>query len=198
MSNGRCKMHGGKQPRGIDRGSFKHGRYSKSIPDRLVGRYEQALADEKRHDLRDEISLSEAKVDDLLSRMDSGESDGAWLHLRDLAQRLRRAGNEATRRSLLAELLSVITVGADEALAWSDVDRWTARKQRLVESDMRVAQVKQQMVSAEEVMTLVAAILDAIRTHVEDQDTRAALARELRSIGDRGGVVIPMRRADSA
>src|SRR5215212_1797217 len=94
MQNGRCRMHGGASLKGTDLPQFRSGRYSKSIPDRLVGRYKEALSDEERHDLRDEIALAEAKIFDLLSGMARGESDEAW--------------------------------------AWNDVERWTARKARLV------------------------------------------------------------------
>jgi hypothetical protein len=66
-------------------------------------------------------------------------------------------------------------------------------KQRAVEADVRVAQVKQHMMSAEEVMALVAGILDAIKRHVLDQATRSALARDIRALGT--GEVIPIERA---
>src|SRR5215207_6088014 len=82
MANGRCRMHGGLTPRGTDLPQFVHGRYSKSLPDRMVERYEQALADEERHDLADEIALAEMKVDDLLAGIKHGESDRLWLKLR--------------------------------------------------------------------------------------------------------------------
>ena len=144
MENGRCRMHGGKVPRGAELPQFAHGRYSKSMPDRLAERYEEALSDEERHDLRDEIALAETKI---------------------------------------ADLLASIERSADESLAWQDVERWIARKQRAVESDVRVATIKQQMMSVEEVMALVAGILDAIRRHVKDETTRRALGRDIRALG---------------
>jgi hypothetical protein len=156
MKNGRCRMHGGATPRGTDLPQFRHGRYSKSLPDKLVGRYEEALTDEERHDLRDEIALAEAKIYDLLLGMKRGEFD--------------------------------------EARAWKDVDRWTVRKQRLVVVDARLARERREMVSAEEVMALVAALLDAVKRNVEDQDTRRAIAEDIRQIAEGGGVVIPSDR----
>src|SRR5215218_3772126 len=69
----RCRMHGGKAARGTDHGRFKHGRYSKSVPDRLAERFREALADADRHELRDEIALAETKIADLLAQI--GESE---------------------------------------------------------------------------------------------------------------------------
>jgi hypothetical protein len=150
MANSRCRMHGGHAVRGAEHGGFKHGRYSGSIPDRLAERFEEALADEDRHDLRDEIALSEAKIYDLFSSMRDGPASSAG-----------------------------------ERRAWKEVERWTARKQRLVAADARLARERRQVVSAEEVMALMAGILNAIKRHVPDRQTRAALAREIRALGTR-------------
>src|SRR5215203_3082310 len=108
MANGRCRMHGGLTPRGTDLPQFVHGRYSKSLPDRMVERYEQALADEERHDLADEIALAEMKVDDLLSKMDRGESDELWIELRDRERALQRTQDVDRRAALLGELFALI------------------------------------------------------------------------------------------
>src|SRR3712207_2821920 len=106
-----CYHHGGATPRGIDAGAFRHGRYSKSIPDRLTATYQQSLADEQRHDLRDELAVSRAKADDILRRMEHGESDSLWLLLRDKAREMRRAsacGDEERAARRQGEILSLI------------------------------------------------------------------------------------------
>jgi hypothetical protein len=156
MKNGRCRMHGGATPRGTDLPQFRHGRYSKSLPDNLAGRYEEALTDEERHDLRDEIALSEAKIFDLLLGMKLGEFD--------------------------------------EARAWKDMDRWMARKQRLVVVDARRAQERREMVSVEESMAMVAALVDAVRRNVQDEGTRRAIAEDIRRVAEGRGVDIPSDR----
>src|SRR5215211_19820 len=170
MANGRCRMHGGLTPRGVELPQFRTGRYSKSVPDRLISRYQEALQDEERHDLADEIALAETKVDDILARMEQGESGELWLRLRDLERRVRRATGDQ-RASLLGEMFNLIRRGAQDEVMWREVERWVTRKQRVVETDMRVAKDKQEMVSAEEVMALMAGILDSIKRHVVDQAT---------------------------
>ena len=181
-----CYHHGGATPRGVEAGAFRHGRYSKSLPDRLASTYQNALTDEQRHELRDELAVSRAKVDDLLRKMKHGESDSLWLLLRERAREMRRAsasGEERQAARLQEDILSLIE-GGDEALAWADLDRWLGRTQRLSEADMRIAVAKQQWISAEEVMALMAMILDAIRRHVPDQEVRRALAREVRAAAE--------------
>jgi hypothetical protein len=122
-------------------------------------------------------------ADDILRRMEHGESDSLWLLLRDKAREMRRAsarGDEERAARLQGEILSLIESG-DEALAWADLERWLGRIQRLSEADVRIAVAKQQWISAEELMAMMAVILGAIRRHVPDQETRQALGREIRA-----------------
>jgi hypothetical protein len=187
MANGRCRMHGGASPRGIDHPSFTSGRYSRSAPDRLVERYAEALDDPERHDLRDEIALAEAKIADLLTGMGSGESDRMWMLLLTLERRLRDAPPDKAA-GYREEILALIRQSGSESLAWKDVSDWMRVKRQAVEADVKMAQVKQQMMSAEEVMALMGGILDSIRRHVLDQDTRAAIGRDIRALGSGSGV----------
>lgn len=188
MRNGRCRMHGGKTPRGVELPHFSHGRYSKALPDRLSMRYEEALSDEERHDLRHEIALAEAKINDLLARMEHGESAALLLLLHTKERQVRAAearGDSERVRALMGEILTLIRRGGEESLAWKDVEHWIARKTRTVEADVRIAATKQQMISVEEVMALIGLILNAIRRHVPDQSVRNALAKEIRAATDR-------------
>jgi hypothetical protein len=97
---------------------------------------------------------------------------------------------------LQGEILSLIE-GGDEALAWADLDRWLGRIQRLSEADVRIAVTKQQWISAEELMAMMAVILDTIRRHVPDQETRQALGREIRAAAEvdnpEDAPVVPLR-----
>jgi hypothetical protein len=157
------------------------------------------LADQQRHDLRDELALSRAKADDILRKMERGESDSLWLLLGDKAREMRRAsarGEEGRATRLQEEILSLIESG-DEALAWADLDGWLGRIQRLSEADVRIAIAKQQWISAEELMTMMALILAAIKKHVPDEHTRRALGRELRAAAEldnpENAQVMPLR-----
>src|SRR4051812_32142589 len=78
MPNGRCRMHGGATPRGPALPQFKHGRYSRSLPTRLAAQYEAAQSDPVLMELRDEIALNDARLADLLGRVDTGESGSLW------------------------------------------------------------------------------------------------------------------------
>jgi hypothetical protein len=108
MENGRCRMHGGLTPKGTDLPQFKHGRYSTSLPDRLSTRYKEALADEERHDLRDEIALSEAKIDDLLAGIESRDESLAWKDVeRWIARKTRTVEADVRIAATKGQMVSV-------------------------------------------------------------------------------------------
>ena len=86
-----CYHHGGRTPRGMASPHFKTGRYSKFLPDRMASRFEEGQADTELLALRHEISVLDARTEDLLKRVDSGESGELWRQLRDVQKELHRA-----------------------------------------------------------------------------------------------------------
>ncbi len=195
-----CDIHGGKSLRGMELPQFKHGGWSRSLPDRLSQRYQEILNDEQRHDLRNQIALADAKIVDLLKGMERGESDRLWVQLRKMERAFRRANRRDEQEiaaDLLGEMLEIIQKGGDEALAWADVDRWLYRQGRAIEQDLRVAQIKHQVITIDEFMAMMGRLLEIIQTGVHNKDDMRRVAegirRELESPGG-DGVVVPVWR----
>jgi hypothetical protein len=76
-----CRFHGGKVPRGPALPQFRHGRYSRFLPSRLAATYQTAAKDPELLSLRRELALVDARLDDLLQRVDTGESGALWAPL---------------------------------------------------------------------------------------------------------------------
>src|SRR5579863_9488305 len=64
-----CRNHGALSPRGVASPAFKTGRYSRSLPARLVGRYQEAVADPELLSLRDDLALIDSRTSALLQRV---------------------------------------------------------------------------------------------------------------------------------
>jgi histone H3/H4 len=60
MPNGRCKLHGGKTPRGTDSVHFKHGRYSTVFRGQLADKFLHATEEDKPLDLLPELAVQRA------------------------------------------------------------------------------------------------------------------------------------------
>lgn len=186
MANGRCRMHGGKAAVGPAAGQFKHGRYSKLLPTRLAERYQQAQDDPDLLAMRDEIWLLDARLQDVVSRVDAGESEAVWLQLKACAAQVKQARANSDLDGLrvhLTEMQDLIEQGADDYAAWKEIRSLIDQRARLVGSEQQRMVDLQQMITTERAMVMLGVVVDIIRKHVHDRGTLAAIAAEL------GGIV---------
>jgi hypothetical protein len=182
MLNGRCRLHGGLTPTGAAHGAFKHGRYSKFLPARLAARYEEAVADDTLLELRGEIALLDVRISEVVKKVDTGESSELWAELK-----VALAGFMAalTKRDMprmkdpLQQMNQLIERGTEETAVWDEIGRLLEARRKLVESERKRLVEMQQMITAEQAMTLLAVIVDTIRRHVADRKALAAISADL-------------------
>lgn len=178
MPNGKCYLHGGKSPAGLASGTFRTGRYSKALPARLLARYEQAQTDPDLLALREEVVLLDARLADVLSRVDTGESGALWKQARQAMHaflRARVAGKKKEMHEALTALEDVITRGAADYAAWDEIASVIEQRRKLVESERKRLIEMQQTITAEKAMTLVQALLESVRQNVTDRQQLAAI-----------------------
>lgn len=179
LANGRCRFHGGLSPAGVASPRFKTGKYSRYVPERLLERYSEAQDDELLLELRDEIALVDARLVDLLGRVDTGESGALWRELQQLWKAYRREEHTDKGTDLLMQIGLVIGDGAADYAAWDEVNKQVTRRQKLVESERKRLVELKQVITTEQAMVLIAQLTDIIRRHVTDPAARAAIAADL-------------------
>lgn len=182
MANGRCRMHGGKSLAGPASPAFKTGRYSKYLPARLTERYAEAVNDPELLALREDVALIDARLADLLRRVDSGESGQLWKDVRQAYQsfiKARRRGDDEAAAAAFDELGELIERGASDHAAWSEIAALLEQRRRLVESERRRLVEMQQVITAEQAMVLIAAVVDVVRKHVSDRHILSAISRDI-------------------
>ncbi len=181
----KCYLHGGKSLAGIASPSLKHGRYSKHLPERLAGRYNEALADPKLMELRDEIALMGARLAELVGRVEAGDSTGRWKALQAAFADLRDATRRADKPGVtfaMAALENAIKSGGNDYATWREIAELTEQRRKLVESEQKRLVAMQQMITSEQAMILLAAITDTVRKHVTDKSALAAISTELKQL----------------
>lgn len=199
----KCYMHGGATPAGPTSPHYVTGRYSKVLPARLLARYQEASADAELLALREDIALVDARLADLLGRVDSGESVQAWGRVAEGLGLLRAAiaqGDAGGLRGAVSALEAAVKQGQADYAAWDEVGKTLDRRARLVEGERRRLVEMQQMLSAEQAMTLLAAVADVIRRHVTERAALAAISAELVRLmaGPAGAVAHAEQSAGSA
>lgn len=187
MPNGRCRMHGGKSLSGLEAPGWKTGRYSKHLPSRLAARYQESLDDQNLLELREEIALTDARIEDLLTRVDTGEAGRKWQQMRSLLDQMQ-AADSAKRQHYLGEIFAIIR-GRDDYAAWDEVHKLIAQRQRLSESERKRILDAQQYLTTQQAMALIGAILAVIRENVDDTGTLRAISRGIDALiaADNGG-----------
>ncbi len=180
-----CRHHGGRSPRGLAHPRTKSGRYSKDLPTRLAERYREAAADPDLLALRDEIRLIDARLADVLSTVDTGESGRAWRELKRahaalvVAQRRGDGGREAAH---LGAIGAIVNAGDADRAAWADDLSLVEARRRLSESEQKRLVAMSQTITAEQAMALVGALVDAVRRHVTDRAVLTALSNDLERV----------------
>jgi hypothetical protein len=181
----KCRMHGGASLAGVASPTFKTGRYSKFLPERLAGKYAEALADQNLLALRDEIALVGTRLGELVARLDTGESERRWQLLQDAyadLQAATRQNNAAAFKTALAQLGAALDAGGQEYALWREIAELTEQRRRLVDSEHKRLVSMQQMISTEQAVVLLAAITDIIRRNVADPQAVAVISTELRAL----------------
>jgi hypothetical protein len=174
VGNGRCKLHGGKSLGGIASATFQNGRYSKYLPGRVIVRYKLGISDDQLLVLADEIALIDARLADLLSRVDSGENGALWANLITAWRELKsavRTGNREEQTEHAATIDIIINQAKTDYQAWGEIHALIDQRRRMVESERKRLVEIQQMITAKEAMTLIAAIQGIVLEHVTDKTT---------------------------
>jgi DNA polymerase/3'-5' exonuclease PolX len=184
-----CHMHGGKTPRGPALPQFRTGKYSKLLPTRLLARYRAAERDADLTSLRSELALVDARLADLLTRVDTGESGALWgavLKAHRAFRRYKTTGDVTRMREALAELESCIDAGVPDYEAWAEIQELLETRRKLCDSETRRLVVLQQMISAEQLTILLGVIVEIIARHVTDRQAISAIATDLQRLGHVG------------
>jgi hypothetical protein len=181
----RCRLHGGKTLVGTACPHFRSGRYSAYVPERLRARYEQAEGDAELLSLRSEVALTDARLADLLSRVDTGESGQRWAELRRAYRafiRARQAGDDET--AALARVESLIERAGQDHQAWAEIGELIEQRRKLTESEGKRMVALRQMLSTEEAMALMHRVIDIVTRHVSDRQALSAIVVEMRALSE--------------
>ena len=188
MANGRCPNHGGKSLSSAFSPTLKHGRYSKSLPIRLASQYAAAQQDAELLALREEIALTDTLLADTIGKLDEGGSRAHFQSLRkkwDEYERWDRQKKDTEAKSALFEVGSLILEGLRDFTLLDDIAQLVEQRRKLSESERKRLVEMRQMVTSEQAMILVTALVDTVRRHVTDRATLAAISNDVRRLVDR-------------
>lgn len=177
-----CYHHGGATPRGMLLPQTTHGRFSKDLPTRLLANYEAAATDPDLVALREEMAILVSREADLIGRVDSGEAGRHWRSARAAwgrMMRARSAGKAEDELTAEMEVEAALADGVADYAAWDELLKTIEARRRLADTERRRLEALEQSINRQQALLLTAALQDAVRRHVTDRDTIAAIGLEL-------------------
>jgi hypothetical protein len=178
----RCHRHGAKAAKGQQHGKFKHGEYSKYMPQRLKERYKEMVEDDKILESLEEVAVCKSRAQDLLERAEEGESGARWKDLKKKFNALKRAQVKKDWpevNALISDIDQLIEQSTEDYKAWDEAGNWISKAIRIKESERKRLLEEQKMVTVDEVMMLISAVTDSVRKHVEDRKVLGAIQGDL-------------------
>jgi len=164
-----CYHHGGRTPRGVAHPRFKTGRFSIDVPARYYATTLRSVESPESRKNHVQIGLLDARSEELLGQLSTGESGGAWKRAESLIPNLRSnlKGNKQVE-VLLDDLGQVISQGVAESQIWSEILDILAERRKMVETDSRIAFRQSVALSQQQAATLVAIIVAAAKEFITD------------------------------
>lgn len=84
MANGKCRVHGGKTPKGLNSPNLKHGGYSSYLPKGFAERTDQFAADPNYTELKEAIGVQKTRITELFAELEEREPVEVWRKLKRL------------------------------------------------------------------------------------------------------------------
>ena len=179
----RCRLHGGRSPRGEASPNYKHGNSSlyKSIPAHMMESYESARGNENLMQLDDDIALFTAYVDQLMGQLSTRESKAAWERLRDVHTALMEGLQAGDTNSVMLQMQQfdrLIRRGVGDAVVWDQITVAVDNRRKLVETNRRQYQALDLFLPIELVLEANRRILGAVMRELTDANARQRVLDE--------------------
>lgn len=183
-----CKKHGGEGAlamTGVGNHQFKHGRYSKKLPKRLLANYEVTQTDAELLAMSDEIRLIDVLIAETLEEIDSGYDEKMWQKMSDHYDKFREAlvGGDARGKATATERMRMtIERGLSQSQARSRLRELIQDRRRIVESEQKRLIAMRTMISSEDAIKMMIQISGIIKSRVRDKEDRNSVLAAINSM----------------
>lgn len=179
MTNGRCKEHGGKTPRGLANHSFMTGKTSKSqyLPPALRSRYEE-LNVTAIENLEESIKVQVAMETRLHDQLSTGESFQAWQLVKEAIADYDYATTDEAKDGVVARMKQITTSGLTAYGVRKDIQSIHESQRKLTETLSKVRKEVQETFTLEQYNEMLNTLLNILRVEL-DPDTMKRVAHAI-------------------
>jgi len=186
----RCRLHGGKSPRGIASPNWKHGFFSKALPADLADLARRAAADPALQTMKEQIAIGDARIHELCTDLKSG--GGAWGLAVAAMGRLERAGDDLNAaRTALVDLKAAIDGGRTRERTWAEIRELFQERDRLLTGEVNRHKATADTINADRVAAMMVGMIDALREESQDRDLIRRILNRWDRLMNISGVTTP-------
>jgi len=190
-----CRIHGGATPKGIESKSFKHGRNSKYLPDKLATRFQDF--DNERNcgrlsTLDEQIDLVYLRISILCESLDSGNSLSAWKIVDRSFKKLKDAvhlNDPKKFQNALCDFEEAIKTGKDDFYSWNELVKAQDHLRKLLSSERKRMIDEGYMLSINDVLLILSAIGEIINRTIKDKEKLREIRTELHKLANQLGLI---------
>jgi hypothetical protein len=193
-ANGACKKHGGPSLSGAAHPSFIHGKFIKGLPRHLREHYIEARTDKQLLVMRDHIALLDARIEELLGRLDTGESVNRWKAAAAAMAEFKnwqKVGDKQGMVAALTTLDAVLTAGATESEGWADVYRAMDQRRKVTAVEIKRELAKHRVLTEDRAYEMLRLVLHTLRTRISDRKLLGLIGGDLERM--LGGSVVDVQ-----
>lgn len=182
LSNGRCHLHGGRSLKGVAHPNYKHGRYSKYLPEAMGIMIDDMANDPNRLDQTAQMGILDAMLVETLKDFSAGGGGRIWDELMKLKQDYDRAGyrkDVQTQVGIIRELWGLVEASYAKWLASKEAREIIDDRRKLTESERKRMIEEKQMIPLDQVAMALTQIGRALLIHVTDERQRQLVYNEV-------------------
>lgn len=196
-ANGRCKKHGGMNPRGPAHQSYRSGKWSSYMTETKAQDLLDAVQDPEYLSLRDDMAMNSLEMLELTKGFKQGTDGKTWEKIDKLATELEviifseecgnflkamgGTGSNLTRLGNIAEeLVKLIKSGRDEKRLFKEIGETQERRRRLVETETKRMMMEKNHMPADQALHLFQQFVNVVtKIWAHDHTNLRAFAGEL-------------------
>lgn len=177
-----CFYHGGRTPVGPASPHWKHGAYSKHLPTRYLHAFELSLSDPELSSMKYQLAMLDAREQELLRRLDTGEAGVLWELVERAAQTLEIAlekGSKNVQQTVTADLLKNLKAWVNNETQFNELYRIWELRRKLAETEGKREERLNAHFTIDDMTKMAAFLAGMLRRYMPDQKTLRAASNEL-------------------
>lgn len=187
-----CMSHGAAAIRlGPAHHNWKHGRYSKLVPNNLKEVYETSVTDPEILVQRDSIALCDARMGELLEQLSESPSP-PWKEAGREVAKLRTALAKEDPKALhdvIDTLDEMIKAGSSTDRTWEKIFQAMKRRGDSVEQERRRLEAQKAYITGPQVVALATRMVDLASKYIDDRAHLALFIEEVKLLGNVTGTM---------